>query len=217
MLPDIKRSLQNTTDPYAIDNILNNFMSEEMLQMESTEYDCDEETLNAIEESFGRAQNFESIISNLEQLSLGTLSGNSKSKWANETLQAIKSSSPIATLITYEAFKRGSRMSLREALRMELGLATQLLGDPEYRDFSLGVAAKLAKKPVPKADWAPKLSLNSIREKYFDKPAEIRFEASDEADDGGNDAVFRRFSFPSPSERAAKSVLASFAPKPGLQ
>ncbi len=76
--------------------------------------------------------------------------------WAHETLHALHHGSPSAVLWSFEAMRRGAKLSLRGALAMELALTRKV---SVHHEFHEGVRAMLVDK-----DRAPKWAPGSIAE-----------------------------------------------------
>ncbi|KAL5490032.1 EHD3 [Sanghuangporus weigelae] len=122
----------------------------------------------ALDTAFGH-KTVEEILAALEKL------GNSASadvgKWAKNTLASLKLRSPISLKVALEAIRRGKRLSLADALRMELGIATAFLTGAS-RDFFTGVNKVLVDKlRDERPPWDP-TDLPEVTEemvkRYFD-------------------------------------------------
>lgn len=169
MLEDLRRSLQNTGDPDGINGILQSF-AEDLPEA------ADIADLDAIRECF-HCDDLLSVVSRVEARSKSGSDG----EWAGKTLAALRYASPTSLAVAFEAFKRGSKLSLCSCLRMELGIATEMARDKNLR---VGVSNRLVERSSKRPRWEPaELTpqlIAAARERYFATPAEIDFWSGDD-------------------------------------
>lgn len=84
------------------------------------------------------------------------------SEWALKQLKTLRSKSPLAVRVTFEALKQGAKLNFRDAMSQELNLSLAFLNT---QDFFEGVRAAVIDK-----DRNPKWSSDSFKEV---KPSEI--------------------------------------------
>lgn len=78
----------------------------------------------ALDASFSH-RTVEEIFATLEKL--GSSAPADVGKWAKSTLTSLQLRSPTSLKVSLEAIRRGKRLSLADALRMEMGIATAFL------------------------------------------------------------------------------------------
>jgi 3-hydroxyisobutyryl-CoA hydrolase len=78
-------------------------------------------TRQALDMAF-RHDTVEEIVEDLTKLA--SASDDSVAKWASETLGTLHMRSPTSLKVALEAVRRGKKMTLLEALQMEMGIAT---------------------------------------------------------------------------------------------
>lgn len=82
------------------------------------------EVRDALDTAFGH-NTVEEIVASLEELEK---SGSAKvGEWAKKTLASLHLRSPTSLKVTLQAIRRGKRLSLADALRMEMRIATAFL------------------------------------------------------------------------------------------
>jgi 3-hydroxyisobutyryl-CoA hydrolase len=64
----------------------------------------------------------EEIVDNLTELA--STADDAVAKWASETLVTLHMRSPTSLKVALEALRRGKKMTLLQALQMEMGIAT---------------------------------------------------------------------------------------------
>lgn len=79
---------------------------------------------SAIDTAFRHDSVDEIVESLIEMRENGT---RSVKKWADKTLTTLELRSPTSLKVTLQALRRGKDLSLAEALRMEMGIATAFL------------------------------------------------------------------------------------------
>jgi 3-hydroxyisobutyryl-CoA hydrolase len=99
-----------------------------------------------------RHSTVEAIFKELENLS--GIDNEEVKKWAADTLATLQLRSPTSLKVALEAVRRGSRMSLLQALDMELKIATAFCRGASP-DFSIGVNAVLVEKTKNRPNWSP--------------------------------------------------------------
>ncbi|KAJ8507483.1 hypothetical protein ONZ45_g10143 [Pleurotus djamor] len=105
----------------------------------------------ALDSSFGH-NSVEEIVKSLETFSID---GDAAVRaWASETLSAIHLRSPTSLKVALEAIRRGKKLSLLEALKMELRIATAFCSGASS-DFITGVRALLVEKTKARPAWSP--------------------------------------------------------------
>lgn len=123
----------------------------------------------AVDTAFGK-ENVEDIISTLEEL-MRSESG-VISKWAESTLSSLNMRSPTSLKVALEAIRRGKKLSLPQALGMEMGIANAFLTGASS-DFATGVQHVVVNKlRDTRPNWSPStLSEVSkdIVKRFFDK------------------------------------------------
>ncbi|KAH9950202.1 3-hydroxyisobutyryl-coenzyme A hydrolase [Amylocystis lapponica] len=87
--------------------------------------------------------------------------------WARETLDALALRSPTSLKVALAAVRRGRRMSLLEALQMEMNLATAFCHGVTP-DFRTGVQAVLVAKAKSRPAWSP-ASLAEVSDDFVAK------------------------------------------------
>lgn len=78
-------------------------------------------TRQALDMAFGH-NTVEEIVDNLTKLTSTT--DDAVAKWASETLITLHMRSPTSLKVALEALRRGKKMTLLQALQMEMGIAT---------------------------------------------------------------------------------------------
>lgn len=78
----------------------------------------------ALDGAFGHNK-VEEIFARLEELA--NSESEAVSKWAKETLASLQLRSPTSLKVALQAVRRGKNLSLANALRMEMGIATAFL------------------------------------------------------------------------------------------
>lgn len=124
-----------------------------------------EAILPNINKCFG-SNTVEKIYKNLQQ---------DDSDWANKTLNALKANSPTAIKVSFRSITSGKNMSLRNCLKMEMGLTIN--HNTDSMEVKEGVRAVLIDKDF-KPNWSRK-SIYDVTdenvERYF-KPIEQKYE-----------------------------------------
>ncbi|KAF8447772.1 3-hydroxyisobutyryl-coenzyme A hydrolase [Boletus edulis BED1] len=106
---------------------------------------------NALDSAFGH-NSVEMILE-----SLATLSSSPDTRvsgWAKQTLETLHMRSPTSLKVALAAIRRGVNMSLRDALQMEMGIATAYCSDASP-DFCTGISAVLVDKIQERPAWSP--------------------------------------------------------------
>ncbi|KAG8217682.1 3-hydroxyisobutyryl-coenzyme A hydrolase [Butyriboletus roseoflavus] len=89
--------------------------------------------------------------------SLATLSSSRDTRvggWAKQTLETLHMRSPTSLKVALAAIRRGGNMSLRDALQMEMGIATAYCNGASP-DFRAGISAVLVDKTQGRPAWSP--------------------------------------------------------------
>ncbi|KAG6376310.1 ClpP/crotonase-like domain-containing protein [Boletus reticuloceps] len=106
---------------------------------------------NALDSAF-RHNSVEMILE-----SLATLSSSPDTRvsgWAKQTLETLHMRSPTSLKVALAAIRRGVNMSLRDALQMEMGIATAYCSGASP-DFCTGISAVLVDKIQERPAWSP--------------------------------------------------------------
>ncbi|KAG9318647.1 ClpP/crotonase-like domain-containing protein [Chiua virens] len=106
---------------------------------------------SALDSAFGH-DTVEKIFENLAALSNSPdirVSG-----WAKQTLETLHMRSPTSLKVALAAIRRGKSMSLRDALQMEMGIATAYCSGASS-DFCTGISAVLVHKIQERPEWSP--------------------------------------------------------------
>ncbi|KAF8559742.1 3-hydroxyisobutyryl-coenzyme A hydrolase [Imleria badia] len=106
---------------------------------------------NALDSAF-RHNSVEKILD-----SLATLSSSPDTRvsgWAKQTLETLHMRSPTSLKVALAAIRRGGNMSLRDALQMEMGIATAYCNGASP-DFCTGISAVLVDKIQERPAWSP--------------------------------------------------------------
>lgn len=83
-------------------------------------------------------------------------------QWASDSLEMLAMRSPTSLKVALKAIRRGKRMTLREALEMELKIASAYCSGASP-DFDIGVKAVLIEKLKTRPEWSPS-SLEEVSE-----------------------------------------------------
>ena len=86
------------------------------------------------EMSLFNAETVEQILIGLDEV---------QTEWATKQAKTIRSKSPLASVVTLEALRRGMAMTFREAMSMELDVSLNFLAT---QDFYEGIRAQLIDK-----------------------------------------------------------------------
>lgn len=128
------------TDPY---NLVNNVLEEFAIDApEGYEFALSGKRRELIDSIFSKSS-VEDILAGLEA---------EGSEWALKTLKTIQARSPTSVRVTLAALRRGSSISIADALDKEYKLAEQFMN---HTDFVEGVTSKLIKKPPTAPEWNP--------------------------------------------------------------
>jgi len=106
---------------------------------------------NALDSAF-RHDTVERILESLATLSISP--DTHVSGWAEQTLDALHMRSPTSLKVALAAIRRGGNMSLRDALQMEMGIATAYCSGASP-DFCTGISAVLVDKIQGRPAWSP--------------------------------------------------------------
>jgi len=106
---------------------------------------------NALDSAF-RHDTVERILESLATLSISP--DTRVSGWAEQTLDALHMRSPTSLKVALAAIRRGGNMSLRDALQMEMGIATAYCSGASP-DFCTGISAVLVDKIQGRPAWSP--------------------------------------------------------------
>lgn len=124
-------------------------------------------TRQALDMAF-RHNTVEEIVEDLTKLA--SASDDSVAKWASETLGTLHMRSPTSLKVALEAVRRGKKMTLLQALQMEMGIATAYCSGASP-DFTAGITAVLVDKTRGRPAWSPD-QLNDVSEmivgRFFD-------------------------------------------------
>ncbi|OAX40266.1 ClpP/crotonase [Rhizopogon vinicolor AM-OR11-026] len=99
-----------------------------------------------------RHNTVEEIVEDLTKLS--STPDAAVAKWASETLNTLHMRSPTSLKVALEAVRRGKKMTLLQALQMEMGIATAYCSGASG-DFNAGITAVLIKKTDGRPTWSP--------------------------------------------------------------
>ncbi|KAF4614630.1 hypothetical protein D9613_003181 [Agrocybe pediades] len=105
----------------------------------------------ALDHAF-RHNTVEPIINDLEIFA--EHEDSSISTWASETLKMLEMRSPTSLKVALEAIRRGKKLSLLQALEMELKIATAFCRGASP-DFFKGVETVIVKKSKERPEWSP--------------------------------------------------------------
>ncbi|KAG2146861.1 3-hydroxyisobutyryl-coenzyme A hydrolase [Suillus bovinus] len=108
-------------------------------------------TRQALDMAF-RHDTVEEIVEDLTKLAL--TSDDSIAKWASGTLETLHLRSPTSLKVALEAIRRGKKMTLLQALQMEMGIATAYCSGAST-DFTTGITAVLVEKTKARPAWSP--------------------------------------------------------------
>ncbi|KAI0957747.1 hypothetical protein AcW1_006038 [Taiwanofungus camphoratus] len=86
-------------------------------------------------------------------------------QWAKETLNILALRSPTSLKVALAAIRRGKKLSLLEALQMELNIATAFCHGASP-DFRTGVTAVLIEKNKTRPAWSPN-SLEEVQDEFI--------------------------------------------------
>ncbi|KAF9527023.1 3-hydroxyisobutyryl-CoA hydrolase [Crepidotus variabilis] len=116
-----------------------------------------------------RHNNVEMIMADLRALTEASEDANVKA-WALTTLETLQTRSPTSLKVALEAVRRGKKMTLLQALEMELKIATAFCRGASP-DFVTGVEAVLLAKSKETPQWSPsslKEVTPAIVSRFFD-------------------------------------------------
>ena len=77
----------------------------------------------ALDTAFGH-NTVEEIVASLKQISEDTQAADEIRKWAQTTLEALDLRSPTSLKVALAAVRKGKQLPLKDALQMEMGIAT---------------------------------------------------------------------------------------------
>ncbi|KIJ69173.1 hypothetical protein HYDPIDRAFT_105755 [Hydnomerulius pinastri MD-312] len=106
---------------------------------------------HALDSAF-RHDSVEEILSSLETLSSSP--DTRVNGWAKQTLETLHMRSPTSLKVALSAIRRGKKMTLLEALQMEMGIATAYCSGASP-DFRAGISAVLIEKTQGRPAWSP--------------------------------------------------------------
>ncbi|KAF8201787.1 3-hydroxyisobutyryl-CoA hydrolase [Pholiota molesta] len=121
----------------------------------------------ALDIAFGH-NSVEGIFRELE--SFATIENEEVRNWAKDTLAMLHMRSPTSLKVALQAIRRGSSLSLLEALNMELKIATAFCRGASP-DFATGVTAVIVDKIKERPQWEPssiKDVTSGIVSRFFD-------------------------------------------------
>lgn len=98
-----------------------------------------------------------------------------KSDWAAKQLSFLKSKSPLAVYITYEALRRGARFDFREAMRQELDLSLNFLKIPDFYEGIRAAVIDKDRKPKWMNRSIAEVNLDDVRAAFTPAQAELQF------------------------------------------
>ncbi|KAF9482807.1 3-hydroxyisobutyryl-CoA hydrolase [Pholiota conissans] len=105
----------------------------------------------ALDIAFGKPT-VEGIITELE--SFAKIENEEVRSWAQNTLAMLHLRSPTSLKVALRAIRQGAKLSLRDALNMELKMATAFCRGATP-DFAIGVKAVLVEKTKERPQWEP--------------------------------------------------------------
>ncbi|TFK42453.1 3-hydroxyisobutyryl-CoA hydrolase [Crucibulum laeve] len=112
-----------------------------------------------------RHNEVEKIILELEKLQTHEIE--SVGKWATDTLGILHLRSPTSLKVALKAIRKGKKMSLLEALEMELGIATAFCSRASP-DFAVGVKTFFIEKSKQRPNWSPS-TIDKVSEEIVDR------------------------------------------------
>ncbi|KAL7020058.1 hypothetical protein ACKWTF_011365 [Chironomus riparius] len=168
-MEDFMKALVKCKDDYEVGRTIANYSSVPVC----TDSELDE-ILPRIDKCFD-GDSVEEIYDNL---------GLDGSEWAMQTIRVLNRMSPMSMKICHRLLNMGSKLSLKECLKLETLLSYNIMTHYS-QDFKEGVRALIIEKDL-KPKWNPKI-LHDIKDEYVDKifasiPAE--FELKFESDNG---------------------------------
>ncbi|GLB34782.1 putative enoyl-CoA hydratase isomerase family protein [Lyophyllum shimeji] len=162
ILLDRLSALENA-HPSVINNTVEEFTAER--QPEEPPLPLVGETRDALDYAF-RHDEVEKIIQDLEAYAQHT--SPAISRWARQTLEALHLRSPTSLKVALKAIRQGKKMTLLQALDMELRIATAYCNGASP-DFATGVKAVLVDKVKGKRpEWSPP-TLNEVSDEIVSR------------------------------------------------
>ncbi|THH19469.1 hypothetical protein EW146_g1698 [Bondarzewia mesenterica] len=130
-------------------------------------------------------------------------------QWAKDTLAMMEDRSPTSLKVALMAIRKGKKMSLLDALKMELGLASAYCSGVTP-DFSTGVRAVLIDKIKTRPAWSPSdltaVSISTLESQLF-QPSAANLHLPERLQaEHDSPSHFLRFALPS-EEEIGKAVI----------
>jgi len=119
----------------------------------------------ALDKAF-RHDSVDAIFADLQAFAEGGESAAVR-EWAQKTLATLELRSPTSLRVALRAVRKGKKMSLLEALQMEMNIATAFCHGSSP-DFRTGVTAVLVTKSKDRPEWSPS-TLSEVSEEFIQK------------------------------------------------
>jgi len=100
----------------------------------------------------------------VEEIRVALQSRGEREPWLQRPAQTLAAGSPTSTRVLFEIYRRASRLSLKEAFALELGLTMQFAQHPDFRE---GIRARLIDKDH-RPRWSP-ATLADVTDGYVEE------------------------------------------------